>query len=296
MVLLVATACRSGKKVVATQEEVDTSTSSVNPENSLIWKLSGKEITEPSFIYGTIHVIGDKDFFYPKGTEESFATCKHLMLELDLGDPGLMMKVAMAAMMKDQTMEDLLDASQYARYKSFLKDTLNVSGMEVMAADRMKPILGMSLAYPKMIDGKMVSYEESFTKMAKKQDMEVSGLEEVEDQINALNGIPIEDQVNMLMEMVDSFSVQKQLFTDMVDLYKKQELANLFSMMSDYEEVANVQSDLLDDRNTRWIPKIIEQAKKEPTFVAVGAAHLYGEKGVIQLLREAGYTVEPLPQ
>lgn len=297
-VMVAATACKSTKEVATTSTSaVKTAEStSGNPENSLIWKVSGKDLNGDSYIFGTIHVIGEDDFFFPKGTEKAFEQSKHLMLELDMNEPGLAMKVAMAAMMEDQTMEDLLEPEEYKRYKIFLKDTLGVSGMEAMAADRMKPVLGMSLAYPKMISGKVESYEGRFTKMAKKQDMEVSGLEEVEDQIQALNSIPLDEQVTMLMEMVDSFSVQKKIFNDMILLYKKQDLANLFNMMNQYEELSNVQSDLLDKRNTRWIPKIIAQAKKEPTFVAVGAAHLYGEKGVIQLLKKEGYSVVPLPQ
>ncbi|MCI4667577.1 MAG: TraB/GumN family protein [Bacteroidia bacterium] len=297
LVLLATTACKSAKKVneLATKPD-NTSTTVVNPDNSLIWTISGGDLKEESYLYGTIHVIGDNDFFYPKGTEEGFQKAKHLMLELDFDEPGLMMKIAMSAMMKDKTLKDLLDEDQYSRFKSFLKDTLKVSGMESMAAERMKPVLGMGLAYPKMINGKMVSYEETFAKMAKKQDMGVSGLEEVDDQIAALNQISMDDQLSMLMEMVDSFQVQKKLFGDMVELYKKQDLSSLFNMMAEYEEVSNVQADLLDARNERWIPKIIEQAKVEPTFIAVGAAHLYGEKGVISLLRKEGLTVKPIPQ
>ena len=160
----------------------------------------------------------------------------------------------------------------------------------------MKPMLSMSLIYPKMINGEMVSYEEKFLNLAKKQKSKISGLEEIEDQLDAIDAIEMDDQVKMLMEMVDSFHVQKKAFEEMIELYKEQNIAELFDMMSDYEEVSNVQTDLLDDRNTAWIPKIEDQIAKEPTFIAVGAAHLFGEKGVIQLLKDAGYTLKPLEQ
>ncbi len=284
--LLTFTGCKSSQKV--------SSIPKVDENKSLLWKISGKDLSTPSYLYGTIHIIGDKDFFWPKGTEESFAEAKHLMLELDFGDPSLMMKVAMASMMKDTTMADLLNEEEYDRFKAFFKDSIKAKPMEMMAVERMKPMLGMGLAYPTMVNGTMVSYEEKFSEMAKEQKMEVSGLESVDDQISVINGIPIQDQVSMMMTMVDSFHFQKMIFDRMISLYKDQNLEDLVAMMSEYEEVSNVQAELLDDRNERWIPKIILQAKEEPTFVAVGAAHLFGKKGVIQLLRKEGYTVEPL--
>jgi uncharacterized protein YbaP (TraB family) len=61
-------------------------------------------------------------------------------------------------------------------------------------------------------------------------------------------------------------------------------------MQGDLDKMGN-QDEMLDNRNLKWIPQIIETSKETPTFYAVGAGHLGGEKGVIRLLRKEGFKV-----
>ncbi|MEO0897597.1 MAG: TraB/GumN family protein [Bacteroidota bacterium] len=273
------------ESVISTSEE---------KTNSLIWSISGNGIENPSFLFGTIHIIGSDDFFLPKGTEESFDQVKHVMMELDMDDPSMLFSMMKVAMMKDHTLEDLLGEDEFARLKTFLLDSLNVSKMQFMGMKQMKPMLGMGVIYPSFINGKLTSYEEKFMKMAKKRKLEISGLESIEDQMDAISSISDEDQAKMLMEMVDKFDEQKALFQKLIEYYVAEDIESLFSMMTEYEEISDVQTELLDERNQNWIPLIKEQTAKEPTFIAVGAAHLFGEQGVIQLLKNEGYTVLPV--
>ena len=80
----------------------------------------------------------------------------------------------------------------------------------------------------------------------------------------------------------------------MLALYKQKDLEALNKTMNDEEEFSQYSDLLLDNRNQKWIPIIIEQAKLKPTFFAVGAAHLGNDNGVINLLRKKGYTVSPV--
>jgi uncharacterized protein YbaP (TraB family) len=63
---------------------------------------------------------------------------------------------------------------------------------------------------------------------------------------------------------------------------------------SESSQINNFNQDFLDVRNKNWIPVIESQIKVNSTFIAVGAAHLPGENGVINLLKMKGYTVEPV--
>ncbi|HEX8358405.1 MAG TPA: TraB/GumN family protein, partial [Segetibacter sp.] len=76
------------------------------------------------------------------------------------------------------------------------------------------------------------------------------------------------------------------------EVYKKKDINQLYLLTTKEEEFGKYEGILLNDRNHNWIPVIGEQAKKVPTFFAFGAGHLGGEKGVISLLRKAGFTVE----
>ena len=80
----------------------------------------------------------------------------------------------------------------------------------------------------------------------------------------------------------------------MLDLYRKKDLDSLNKMINLDDSISDYEDLLLNNRNKKWIPEIIQQAKLEPTFFAVGAGHLAGEKGVINLLIKQGYTVSPV--
>ena len=85
----------------------------------------------------------------------------------------------------------------------------------------------------------------------------------------------------------------KANFAKLLSIYKDENITAMLDIMNDdnYSSVAEYQDELLDNRNINWIPKIKEHAEKQATFFGVGAGHLAGENGVINLLRQAGYTV-----
>jgi uncharacterized protein YbaP (TraB family) len=99
----------------------------------------------------------------------------------------------------------------------------------------------------------------------------------------------------MLMESLDSIEENKQQFQQLVSLYKQQDLEGLQKTMKFSPEMEKF-SGLNVERNKSWIPVMEQQAKAKSTFFAVGAGHLGGSGGVIELLRQAGYTVKPVQE
>ena len=98
----------------------------------------------------------------------------------------------------------------------------------------------------------------------------------------------------MLIKMLLNIDSSKKDFNEMLQLYKNKDIDQIKDLTTKEEDFAEYTGILLDDRNHNWIPVIGEQAKKQPTFFAFGAGHLGGEKGVINLLRKAGFTVKPV--
>jgi uncharacterized protein YbaP (TraB family) len=80
----------------------------------------------------------------------------------------------------------------------------------------------------------------------------------------------------------------------MLEAYLKQDLTALQTLAKESDDFAGIEEELLTKRNAAWIPLVKEQAAKSPTFFAVGALHLVGEKGLISQLRTAGFKVEPV--
>ena len=261
-------------------------------DKSLLYEISGNGLAQPSYLYGTIHIICKDDFVMTEATKKKFSEAQQVYLELDMDDPKMIPEMMKSMYMTDgSTIKTLLSETDYQRVSQFFKDTLktNIAGM-----DKMKPFVLASMAAPKMLSCPTQSYEETFVKMAKEEHKEILGLETVQDQFGAIDKMGMKKQADlMLVKLVEDWNDGKQNFKEMITNYKNQDVEALLegmakSKMSD----ANFQEDLLVTRNQNWIPKIAKIVTEKPTFFAVGAGHLGGEKGVIALLRKQGFTVK----
>jgi uncharacterized protein YbaP (TraB family) len=106
---------------------------------------------------------------------------------------------------------------------------------------------------------------------------------------------PIARQAKELYEM--SLDPQKSIrqFKQLSAAYKSRNTDKLVEISAEQmKDDKAFAKRLLDDRNVMWVPKIEGLIRTKPTFIAVGAAHLGGEKGLIKLLRARGYDVRPI--
>lgn len=264
-----------------------------NP-NSLLWEISGKDLAQPSYLYGTIHVIPKKDFVLTDLLKNRFAQTQQLALEIDM-DNMLSMLFALPEMFMDDgmTLKDLLTDEEYERVEAYFEES-GMGGLAMMG--RMKPILLSSMVGEQGLnDERMTSYEMELMQMAKKRRMSVKGLETAAFQMGILDSIPYKAQAQMLVQSLDEEQHTNEMYDEMIEMYLNQDLKALqATVAAESEGVENFDNALLYIRNNNWIPVIAEMAKAKPTFFAVGAAHLPGEQGVIELLKKAGYRVMPL--
>lgn len=259
-------------------------------ENSLLWEISGRGLAKPSYLFGTIHLICPTDFSLSDSLKTTLARTQQVALEMDMDDPGMM-----AGMMKTMNMaagnelKKLVTEQEYQRLDRFFKDSVHV-GLAMF--ERAKPFVLMGPLFNTVLDCQPQSYEMALVELAGKQKSEVIGLETLEEQMAIFDTIPYKDQAKMLLTLIDSLPSARKEFKSLVALYKAQNISELYGMtlksefgMEGNEEV------MLFDRNQKWIPRIRRIASAKPTFFAVGAAHLGGEKGVIALLRKEGFVV-----
>jgi len=276
------------------QKSVPLMAADTSNANSLLWEISGKDLTTSSYLYGTIHVIPKKDFILTDLLKNRFAQTQQLALEVDM-DNMLSMISALPEMFMDDdmTLEDLLTEEEYNRVDAHFANK-GMGGLSMF--NRMKPILVSSMMMeqgPTSED--MTSYEMELMDMAKDRQMAVHGLETAAFQMGVLDSIPYKAQAKMLVQSLDEQADGGAMYDEMVELYKNQDLKGLqAAVAAESEGVENFDHALLYIRNHNWIPVIAEMAKEKPTFFAVGAAHLPGEEGVIRLLQKAGYRVVPL--
>lgn len=259
-------------------------------ENSLLWEISGRGLARPSYLFGTIHLICPTDFSLSDSLKSTLSRTSQVALEMDMDDPGMM-----AGMMKTMNMsagnelKKLVTTQEYDRLNHFFQDSVHV-GLAMF--ERAKPFVLMGPLFTTVLDCQPQSYEMALVELAGKQQSEVIGIETLEEQMAIFDTIPYKDQAKMLLNLIDSLPAAKKEFKSLVALYKAQNINELYrmTMKSEFGMEGNEEV-MLFARNQKWIPRIRRIASAKPTFFAVGAAHLGGERGVIALLRKEGFQV-----
>lgn len=258
---------------------------------SLLYKISGNGITEPSYIFGTFHMMCEGDFEITPAFEKAIKNTKQLYEELKMDDPSMLLKV-MTLMKSDSSLKDLLGEEKYKildeKYKALM-------GMGVAMYNNFKPMMITSTLTLKMIDcEKTIQPETAIVKVAKNNNATVYGLETMEMQLEAFNSTPLKKQVDDIFKMITNLDSTKQMMNSLLDMYKKRDPQLLYNFIKDAGASGDFEENMLTKRNKNWIP-IMEKAIKEmPTFFAVGAGHLGGENGVLNLLLKQGYKLTPI--
>lgn len=263
-------------------------------DNSLFWKVTGKNLKDPSYLFGTFHLMGSEYVDSLTVVMDAFGKAKTLAGEMVL-DESLSMRLMQEAIMRDTTLHDLLTDDVYESTASWLKE---LTGMDLGMLNKFNPsmiqMLITAMAQQK-IGGKATTPMDLYFQNLAKADKKVEGLETFEDQINVLfRNTSYRAQANHLAEFVSKRDSSEYMILKMNKMYRDQDLEGLMDMFfkSNYSTAEG--DALLDSRNKKWMERLPELFAEQSTFVAVGALHLPGKNGLVSLLRGQGYTVEPL--
>lgn len=262
-------------------------------EKSLLWKISGNGLEKSSFLFGTIHMTCDASL--DQDVLKALDDTTLLVLELDMDDPNLQMDMMKGIYMKDnKTIKDLVNEDDYLILSTFIQEQL---GIPLEALGNMKPFFLTAMFYPKLLGCPIQSYEMALMTVAHDQEEDVLGLETVAEQMQVFDKISYKDQAaDLLRSAKDNLTYDKEMFQKLLEVYNNEDIQAMDEMIKTDKNLTTSKhrDKMLDGRNKNWISKIEEFSKKQPTFFGVGAAHLAGENGVIQLLRDAGFTVKAI--
>jgi uncharacterized protein len=261
-----------------------------NTTSSLLWKISGKNMTGESYLFGTMHVQDETVFHMEDMVKKYILLCDAFAMEVLLDEINPV--AAQSQMiMKNTTLKELLSAEDYLFLDEYMKEKL---GQGVLMFNKMKPFfLSAQLMQIDMAKDKALPMDMEFLDYARKNGKSVIGLERFEDQIRAVDKISLEDQASMLMDMVRDTLKENSNMEQLMSAYIAQDIELLYSItVSDTSLPANFQDIFLTRRNSKMVQQIIRFSKHQSVVYAVGAAHLGGPGGIIALLRKKGYLVE----
>ncbi len=260
---------------------------------SLLWEISGKKLKKPSYLYGTIHIQDKTVFSFDDIVTEKLLETEAFAMELLLDeiDPQDMQS---AMLMKNKTLKDIFSEEEYKALDSIVREK---TGQGIMIFNKMKPFFLASQLMQLDIKADMAEpLDLYFLNLARKNNKICLGIEKFSEQMAAVDALTYEEQAKMLSDMLnnkDTVSASTSI-DDMIEYYISQDLNMLYEVSNDTNLPAAFNHAFLVKRNVKMAKQIGKFAKKHSTFNAIGAAHLPGEMGVINLLRKRGYTLKPI--
>lgn len=270
----------------------------VTNNKSLLWRISGKGLEKPSYLFGTIHIICKEDAGLSDSLEAAIKGSDAVYLELDM-DNLLEMVGAMKLMkMKnDTTFTDLFSPEELAKVEKYFTQEGSLIPFSMLKT--YKPFIAAStIMQSKTPCEKSTAMETEIMEFAKEQKKEIRGLETMKYQMSIFDTIPYKVQAQELLKYIDTSAGKddgEKMFSEMMQRYREQDLDQLEKLINQEEVgVVSFKDILLYNRNRNWAAKLKEILPGHSYLFAVGAGHLPGENGVIRLLQKAGYAVTPV--
>ncbi len=263
---------------------------------ALLYELSGNGLEKPSYLFGTVHLICPDDMIPLKNLDNYINASDQLILELDFDDPAELRELmALVTPSKQENLAVFLTKRQFDKIDEMTRSYL---GRPYSQLQNLSPIIlqSMLLTSSKGIGcNPPGSYEITFMGAAAMKKMPIVGLETVADQMAALNKTPLKKQAEGIYEIAKDPEKYFDQFKLLIKTYKKQDSDALYEFVQDQmKKDPGFQVNLLDDRNKAWIPKIEAAIAEKPSFIAVGAAHLGGEHGLLNLLASKGFKLRAI--
>ena len=275
----------------------------------ILYKISGKELKEPSYLLGTYHLISfdfiDKIPGYQEAWNNSKQVCGEIVMEQAFLPENMAKLQKAISLPGDSTIQQVMTAEQFAKYNACIKSLLGMDLSNPLLAKQLgktRPslILEQFMCIALLQGREFFTFDQSaaidnaIQIQAKKDNKPIGGFETFEEQLEILYGnVTIQEEIDELLKALDDLEKAEKETVVIFEAYKKQDL-NAIADCAKTALNAEQEEKLVNERNANWLKVMPTVMQKQSTFFHVGAAHLINEKGLINQLRQMGYTVEAM--
>lgn len=263
-------------------------------ENSLLWKIEGDDVKGDVYLFGTMHLIESEYFFYPKKLEKISKSADVIVMEIPgLPDPSEAVKYVIIS---EGTFFDYFSPAQTDTIVKWAEEKMGYTESQFRTIfKKMKPFSIVQLAVQQEFAGNTESYEMTFDKLAKENNIPLEGFETLEEQMAIFDSMDSSQITEMVMESIRNGEKSIQMMKDMMVKYNEQNVDALYAFIKEEGGSVNeMEDELLLKRNYNWVEQLPRYFDGRDVFIAVGAGHLGGPEGLIRLIEKKGYTVTPV--
>ena len=275
----------------------------------LLWKVSGNGLAKPSYLVGTCHIATVKMTDSIPGFNDALNACDAVYGEIEKADIANAQQAMMAAIMApaDSTLSKVIDPASLAKadslFRAATQGMVSISQLETLKPAYVSTQLALIMlmeSFPGFNPMEQIDFaiQGKATQLGK----ELGGFETTQFQLNILYGKPIKEQAESLTRTLAKLDSAKQAGIELANAYKEQDLNGVYEAIMkeqresdepEWKKQRNI-DELIYNRNAVWAKKLQELMPAKSILVVVGAGHLPGEKGLIDLLQKAGYSVQPV--
>lgn len=265
-----------------------------------LWRVAGE--ANSVYLLGSIHLLREKDHPLPGVIDTAYADAEVIVMELDMDDLDPVYAQAAfnrAGVLTDgTTLRDLMGDDAYAQADS----AATALDIPLDMLDQSEPWLAavtveLMLLY-RFGFNPALGVEMTMTQRAVADGKPIEGFETIDEQLSFLDGLPIDAQRDMLLQVLAEGAAMSESIDDLVDAWHHGNTSVLedvlLSSMAGQEELSAI---LVSNRNSRWAEQIATWLDDDKDYlVVVGALHLIGEDGVPALLDARGFGIQQLSE
>ena len=260
---------------------------------SLLWKVTGKDLKEPSYLYGSIHIQDQRVFAFDTTVLTSLYSCDAFAMEILMDEIDPKEMTSCTYMPKGKVLSEMMSENDFHKLDSICKKKV---GTTAYLFNTMKPFFVMSLLQQsEFSQDQEDALDVFFLKKAREANKLCYGVEEFKTQTDAIDAIKLKDQVEMLVATLNDTTTEstKDESAAMLEAYLSFNLDTMIVMSNDPSMPKKFNKVFLIDRNVGMAKNFEKIALEHSLFCVVGAAHLGGDKGVIALLRKKAIPLNP---
>ncbi len=259
-------------------------------KNSLIWKINHKENNHESFLLGTMHVKDARAFTRWDDMLHCIDNTQIFATEFNLEEAELQAGVNSMDLPPNLTLSKLLGEKKYKKIKKIIYKSFQI---DISFFNNSLPILVQNILTEKVLfEDQQQALDHALSAYAKQNNKVMLGVETFQDQLDILSKIPINYQLKQLKDTVKNISNFRAEIKYLADLYQEENIRKLYK--STKKSAGKLRNLMLYDRNFKMADKMGDLMLENSCTFAVGAAHLWGEKGIIKLIKDKGFRIKPL--
>lgn len=257
-------------------------------KNSLVWQIT-EGGQNPSYILGTMHVRDARAFQFEHLFYEKILNCEAFATEFNLDDIQNQTDFTLS-MSNDLQLQNIIKPKTFAKISRVVEQKM---GLPLVHFNNLKPIIVTNMLTESVLSSdRLMSLDETLWRFASENGRILRGIETFEEQVEILNKMSLDEQIKGLKDLASNFSKFRKQLLNMTRLYEQADILKLYKVAK--KTAKGNRRLLLYDRNHIMAQRIADMSREMSLCTAIGAGHLAGQKGVLNLMKKKGFAVKPV--